>query len=69
MSVELALADTQQQAIRDVMQEYRRRMRELRNAILAELTIEQREKLHAVEAADSPGRSVERGTRGNRPER
>ena len=69
MSIELALADMQQQAIRDVMQEYRRRMRELREAILAELTTEQREKLRAVEAAGSPGGSAEQGNGGNRPER
>ena len=62
MSVELSLGDTQQQAIRGVMQEYRRRMRELREAVLAELTTEQREKLRAVEAAGSPGRSAEPGS-------
>ena len=69
MSVELSLADTQQQAIRDVMQEYRRRMRELHEAVLAELTTEQREKLRAVEVAGSAGRSAEQGSGGNRPER
>ena len=67
MSVELSLADTQQQAIRDVMQEYRRRMRELHEAVLAELTTEQREKLRAVEAAGSAGRSAEPGSRGKPP--
>ena len=52
MSVELALEDAQQQEIRDVMQDYRRRMRELREAITAALTPEQREKLREIEAAD-----------------
>ncbi len=59
MSVELTLEDAQQQAIRDVMRDYRIRIRELREAILAELTPEQREKLSAVEAAASPDGSAE----------
>ena len=69
MSVELALEDAQQQAIRDVMQEYRRRMREMRGAIVAELTAEQRERLRAVEAAGSPGRVGGPGGRREPPER
>ena len=58
MSVELTLEDAQQQAIRDVMQVYRRRMRELHEAISAALTPAQREKLREMEVsrAGSPAR-------------
>ena len=56
MSVALTLNEAQQQAIREVMQGYRRQMRELRRDILAELTPEQRERLSEIEAAAPPGR-------------
>ena len=65
-SVELTLDDAQQRAIRDLMQEYRRQMRE---AILAELTTEQKEKLRAVEAAAAPAGLAEQAAGRNRPER
>lgn len=55
MSVALTLEDVQQQAIRDVMQEQAKRMAELRDAIVAELTTEQREKLSAIEGVRSAG--------------
>ncbi len=69
MSVELTLEDAQQQVIRNVMQEYRRRIREFREAILAELTTEQREMLRTVQAAGWPAARAEPAAGGNWPER
>lgn len=55
MSVALTLEDAQQRVIRDAMQAQAKRMEELREAISAALTPEQRAKLRVIEAVGSPG--------------